>query len=86
LLACDHAARTPALPGDGYGHLLHDHLCAASRRGSARLGAVVLRRRNPADTYCRADPGQVFTNDAPGTNPDVPLGVDPGLDPVTGAG
>ncbi len=40
----------------------------------------------PADTNCRADPTQVFNDNAPGANPDVPLGVDPGLDPVTGSG
>ena len=40
----------------------------------------------PADTNCRADPTQVFNDNAPGANPDVPLGVDPGLDPATGSG
>ena len=40
----------------------------------------------PMDTYCRADPTQVFNDNAPGANPDVPLGVNPGVDPATGAG
>jgi hypothetical protein len=26
----------------------------------------------------------VFTNDAPGANPDVPLGTNPGAEPVVG--
>jgi hypothetical protein len=28
-------------------------------------------------------PHQVFTDDAPGANPDVPLGTNPGVEPLT---
>jgi hypothetical protein len=31
-------------------------------------------------------PHQVFTDDAPGANPDVPLGTNPDLEPVVGGG
>lgn len=38
----------------------------------------------PADSNCRANPYDQQTSNAPGANPDVPLGLTPGLDAVTG--
>lgn len=40
--------------------------------------------QTPADSNCRANPYDPFNGDAPGANPDVPLGLTPGLDAVTG--
>jgi hypothetical protein len=34
--------------------------------------------QTPMDSNCRPMPHQVFTEDAPGANPDVPLGTNPG--------
>jgi hypothetical protein len=42
--------------------------------------------QTPMDASCRPMPHQVFTDDAPGANPDVPLGTNPGLEPVVGEG
>jgi hypothetical protein len=43
--------------------------------------------QTPMDSNCKNAPSQVFTHaDAPGANPDVPLGLDPGEDAVTGQG
>ena len=42
--------------------------------------------QTPMDTSCRPVPQQVFTDDAPGANPDVPLGTNPDLEPVVGGG
>jgi hypothetical protein len=39
--------------------------------------------QTPMDNNCREMPGQVFTQDAPGANPDVPLGTNPGYEPLT---
>ena len=39
--------------------------------------------QTPMDDNCRQMAHQVFTDDAPGANPDVPLGVNPGEEPVT---
>jgi hypothetical protein len=39
--------------------------------------------QTPMDTNCRPMPHQVFTEDAPGANPDVPLGTNPGEEPLT---
>lgn len=38
--------------------------------------------QTPMDTNCRPAPHQVFTEDAPGANPDVPLGTNPGVEPL----
>jgi hypothetical protein len=38
--------------------------------------------QTPMDANCRPMPHQVFTDDAPGANPDVPLGTNPGEEPV----
>ena len=39
------------------------------------------------DSNCKNAPSQVFTHaDAPGANPEVPLGLDPAEDAVTGQG
>ena len=35
------------------------------------------------DDNCRPMAHQVFTHDAPGANPDVPLGTNPGDEPVS---
>ena len=40
--------------------------------------------QTPANSNCRATGYDPFNGDAPGANPDVPLGLTPGLDPVTG--
>ncbi len=42
--------------------------------------------QTPMDANCRPTPHQVFTGDAPGANPDVPLGTNPGEEPVVGGG
>jgi hypothetical protein len=42
--------------------------------------------QTPMDASCRPMPHQVFTDDAPGANPDVPLGTNPDLEPVVGGG
>jgi len=39
--------------------------------------------QTPMDTSCRPMPHQVFTEDAPGADPGVPLGTDPGVEPLT---
>jgi hypothetical protein len=36
------------------------------------------------DNNCRPMTDQPFTNNAPGANPDVPLGTNPGSEPVVG--
>ena len=38
--------------------------------------------QTPMDNNCRPMPHQVFTDDAPGANPGVPLGTNPGVEPV----
>ena len=40
--------------------------------------------QTPANNNCRVHPGGHSTGDAPGANPDVPLGVDPTYQSVTG--
>ena len=42
--------------------------------------------QTPMDVSCRPMPHQVFTDDAPGANPDVPLGTNPDLEPIVGGG
>jgi hypothetical protein len=39
--------------------------------------------QTPMDSSCRPMPQQVFTDNAPGANPDVPLGTNPGEQPLT---
>jgi len=39
--------------------------------------------QTPMDNNCRAMPHQIFTHDAPGANPEVPLGTNPGVEPAT---
>jgi predicted component of type VI protein secretion system len=39
--------------------------------------------QTPMDTSCRPMPHQVFTEDALGANPNVPLGTNPGEQPLT---
>ncbi|WP_101952149.1 hypothetical protein [Mycobacterium sp. 3519A] len=39
--------------------------------------------QSPMDAYCRPMPHQSFTDDAPGANPGVSLGTNPGYEPVT---
>lgn len=39
--------------------------------------------QTPVDSNCQPTPHQVFTDDAPGANPEVPLGTNPGFAPVT---
>ena len=39
------------------------------------------------DDNCRQMPHQIFTHeDAPGANPELPSGLDPGNEPVVGGG
>jgi hypothetical protein len=40
--------------------------------------------QTPMDNNCRPMTDQPFTNNAPGANPDVPLGTNPGSEPVVG--
>jgi hypothetical protein len=43
--------------------------------------------QTPMDDNCRTMAHQVFTHaDAPGANPDVPVGTNPGNEPVVGSG
>ena len=42
--------------------------------------------QTPMDNNCREMAHQVFTHDAAGANPDVPLGINPGEEPVVGGG
>jgi hypothetical protein len=39
--------------------------------------------QSPMDVNCRPMPHQAFTEDAPGANPGVSLGTNPGYEPVT---
>ena len=39
--------------------------------------------QTPMDNNCRETAPQVFTHDTGGANPDVPVGTNPGLEPVT---
>lgn len=39
--------------------------------------------QTPIDSNCKPMPHQVFTDDAVGANPDVPLGTNPGVQPLT---
>ncbi|AGB25515.1 hypothetical protein Mycsm_05317 [Mycobacterium sp. JS623] len=39
--------------------------------------------QTPMNATCRPMPHQVFTEDATGANPDVPLGTNPGEQPLT---
>ncbi|RDH74993.1 hypothetical protein DVS77_29115 [Mycolicibacterium moriokaense] len=39
--------------------------------------------QTPMDNNCQEMPHQVFTNDAVGANPQVGLGTNPGVEPVT---
>jgi hypothetical protein len=39
--------------------------------------------QTPTDANCRPMPHQMFTDDAPGANPDVPLGTNPGEQPLS---
>jgi hypothetical protein len=36
------------------------------------------------DNNCRPMAHQVFTHDAPGADPQLPIGLDPGVEPVVG--
>lgn len=39
--------------------------------------------QTPMDTACKVAPSQVFTHDdGTGANPQIPVGIDPGQDPV----
>ena len=38
--------------------------------------------QTPIDSNCQPAPDQVFGEDAPGANPELPTGVDPGLAPA----
>ena len=39
--------------------------------------------QTPMDNNCRQMAHQVFTHDAPGANPEVGLGTNPGVQPLT---
>jgi hypothetical protein len=39
--------------------------------------------QTPMDNNCRQMPHQVFTHDGEGANPEVPVGTNPGVQPVT---
>ena len=39
--------------------------------------------QTPMDSNCRLMPDQMVTDNAPGANPDVPLGTNPGEEPAT---
>jgi hypothetical protein len=39
--------------------------------------------QTPVNNDCRPAPSQIFTEDGPGADPQVPLGTDPGLQPAT---
>ena len=39
--------------------------------------------QTPMDASCRPMPHQVFADDAPGANPNVPVGTNPGYEPLT---
>jgi hypothetical protein len=39
--------------------------------------------QTPTDVSCRPMPHQAFTEDAPGANPGVALGTNPGYEPLT---
>ena len=39
--------------------------------------------QSPMDVSCRPMPHQVFTDDAPGANPGVQVGTNPGYEPLT---
>lgn len=39
--------------------------------------------QTPIDTNCKPMPHQLFTDDAVGANPEVPLGTNPGVEPLT---
>lgn len=38
--------------------------------------------QTPVDNNCRPSAYQVYNDDAPGANPELPTGVNPGLQPV----
>lgn len=38
--------------------------------------------QTPTDSNCRPSAYQVYNDDAPGANPELPTGVDPGVEPA----
>ncbi|MGH3677548.1 MAG: hypothetical protein ACRDU5_17780 [Mycobacterium sp.] len=42
--------------------------------------------QTPMDSNCKPMAHQVFTHDAPGANPELPTGTNPGVAPVVGPG
>lgn len=38
--------------------------------------------QTPTNSNCRPTEGQVFEDDGPGANPELPTGVDPGVAPI----